>query len=196
MLNQRLTPQITSYDTCLLWFSTLSCAHENVHQWSPLMIRYTKDSKRSVLSLVILAVQPNSRKYHALVPNIPETENVHQWSPLFTSDLPWWHMLYLLCNQIRGSTMLLYLIFQRLKMFTSDLPCSPVPDLPWWHMLYLLCNQIRGSTMLLYQIFQRLKMFTKWSPLMPYELAPSTWLSAIEYFGFDGSERCTVSVSL
>ena len=101
-------------------FSTLSCAHENVHQWSPLMLRYTKDSKRSVLSLVILAVQPNSRKYHALVPNIPETENVHQWSPLFTSDLPWWHMLYLLCNQIRGSTMLLYQIFQS--------------DLPWCHM--------------------------------------------------------------
>ena len=70
-------------------FSTLSCAHENVHQWSPLMIRYTKDSKHSVLSLVILAVQPNSK-----------------------------------------NTMLLYQIFQRLKMFTSDLPCSPVtsPD--------------------------------------------------------------------
>ena len=61
---------------------------------------------------------------------------------MFTSDLPWCYVipkivrvayylwLYLLCNQIRGSTMLLYQIFQRLKMFTSDLPCSPVisPD--------------------------------------------------------------------
>ena len=35
-----------------------------------------------------------------------------------------WHTK--LCNQIRESTTLLYQIFQRLKMFTSDLP--------WWHM--------------------------------------------------------------